>query len=431
MEPWKFVPSLDLSSTSRQNTPPNAGPLENESYQIRLILLQNLILDGTPNQIGDMLKVQDLNVILRHFGKLCSSYIKFMGKSLNPIKALEIYNSIHDESIRNNVSICNSILSFLVRNGKFESSLKLFHQMKQDGLRPEAVTYSTTLELVQEMERSRLPKDILIYGTFLAVCASNNCCREADNYFNQMKDECHLPNVFHYSSLLNNYSADGDYKKAFMLVILTTLLKLYVRGGLFEKSRELLMPYCLLMDGIAKSRHILKVKSIFEEMKKKKKTTFCRGGLLKEAKQFARDFEATDDILLLTFPCHKITTYKGKVTRCRLPIIHYTSPINIIIYFYTLMINIFSEQNSLLRSILQIPQNTHDCIHIHLTGFFPSGHSMSSPMVVMVQLYCLFFLLSLLQFLGRHYYLVPKLYHSYPTHPLPGSLVQIVHIHPP
>ncbi|KAJ9703245.1 hypothetical protein PVL29_004865 [Vitis rotundifolia] len=243
-------------------------------------------------KIGDMMKVQDLNVILRHFGKLCSSYIKFMGKSLNP-KALEIYNSIHDESIRNNVSVCNSILICLVRNGKFESSLKLFHQMKQDSLRPQAVTYSTTLELVQEMECSKLPMDSLIYGTFLAVCASNNRCREAENYFNQMKDEGHLPNVFHYSSLLNNYLADGDYKKAFMLVILTTLLKLYVRGGLFEKSRELLMPYCLLMDGIAKSRHILKVKSIFEEMKKKKKTTFCRGGLLKEAKQFARDFEAT------------------------------------------------------------------------------------------------------------------------------------------
>lgn len=29
------------------------------------------------------------------------------------------------------------------------------------------------------------------------------------------------------------------------------------------------MPYCLLMDGLAKSRRILEAKSIFEEMKKK------------------------------------------------------------------------------------------------------------------------------------------------------------------
>ncbi|RVX04676.1 Pentatricopeptide repeat-containing protein, chloroplastic [Vitis vinifera] len=130
-----------------------------------------------------------------------STYIKFMGKSLNPIKALEIYNSIQDESVRNNVSVCNSVLSCLIRNGKFENSLKLFHQMKQDGLRPDAVTYSTllagcmkvkhgyskALELVQEMERSRLPMDSVIYGTLLAVCASNNRCKEAENYFNQMK----------------------------------------------------------------------------------------------------------------------------------------------------------------------------------------------------------------------------------------------------
>lgn len=78
--------------------------------------------------------------------------------------------------------------------------------------------YSKALELVQEMERSRLPMDSVIYGTLLAVCASNNRCKEAENYFNQMKDEGHLPNVFHYSSLLNAYSADGDYKKADMLV---------------------------------------------------------------------------------------------------------------------------------------------------------------------------------------------------------------------
>lgn len=66
-----------------------------------------------------------------------------MGKSLNPVKALEIYNSIQDESTKKNVHICNSVLGSLVRSGKFDGSIKLFHQMKQDGLTPDAVTYST------------------------------------------------------------------------------------------------------------------------------------------------------------------------------------------------------------------------------------------------------------------------------------------------
>jgi pentatricopeptide repeat protein len=69
--------------------------------------------------------------------------MKFMGKSLNPVKAIEIYNGIHDESAKNNVFICNSVLSCLVRNGKFERSINLFQQMKINGLMPDAVTYST------------------------------------------------------------------------------------------------------------------------------------------------------------------------------------------------------------------------------------------------------------------------------------------------
>ena len=72
-----------------------------------------------------------------------SSYIKFMGKGLNPVKALEIYNNIEDELTRNNVSVCNSVLSCLVWSGKFESSIRLFHQMKKDGLKPDVVTYTT------------------------------------------------------------------------------------------------------------------------------------------------------------------------------------------------------------------------------------------------------------------------------------------------
>ncbi|KAA8545526.1 hypothetical protein F0562_020310 [Nyssa sinensis] len=158
-----------------------------------------------------------------------------------------------------------------------------------------------------------------------------------------MKDEGHSPNVYHYSSLLNAYSVDGNYKKADELVqdmksaglvlnkvILTTMLKVYVRGGLFEKSRELLtelealgyaedeMPYCLLMDGLAKAGHIHEAKSVFDEMKRKHVrsdgyshsimiSAFCRSGLFEEAKQLACDFEATYDkydlVILNTMLC--------------------------------------------------------------------------------------------------------------------------------
>ncbi|WRX15226.1 Pentatricopeptide repeat - like 10 [Theobroma cacao] len=285
------------SATSTTATPvkePNPTRPHSKSYLQRksalLEVQQSSDLNSALQNFGGILKPQDLNVIIRHFGKLgkwhhlselfawmqqhgktngssYSSYIKIMGKKLSPIKALEIYNSIPDESTRINVFICNSLLSSLVRNGKFESGIKLFDKMKQDGLTPDSVTYNTllagcikikhghskALELIKELKYNGLKMDSVMYGTLLAVCASSGLHEEAQNYFNQMREEGHSPNLYHYSSLLNAYSYDGNYRKADELVeqmkssglvpnkvILTTLLKVYVRGGLFEKSTELL-----------------------------------------------------------------------------------------------------------------------------------------------------------------------------------------------
>lgn len=68
------------------------------------------------------------------------------------------------------------------------------------------------------MQHSKLRMDDVIYGAILAVCASNSKWEEAEYYFNRMKDEGHSPNVYHYSSLLNAYSACGNYKKADALI---------------------------------------------------------------------------------------------------------------------------------------------------------------------------------------------------------------------
>ncbi|CAN4119738.1 unnamed protein product [Withania somnifera] len=274
-----------------------------------------------------------------------SSFVKFMGKSLSCIEAVEIYRSIKDRPTKFNVSVCNAFLSSLIKNGKSESSLQLFTQMKRDGLVPDVVTYSTllagcvkvkdgyhkALELVQELMSNGLQMDSVTYGSLLSVCASHNECNEAAKYFQKMKDEGHSPNVYHYSSLLNAYSADRNCEKAEALieemksaglvlnkVIYTTLLKVYVKGGLFEKSKALLkelealgyakdeMPFCLLMDGLAKSGQLLEAKSVFDEMMEKQVKTdgysysimisaFCRSGLLEDAKKLASEFEEKYD----------------------------------------------------------------------------------------------------------------------------------------
>ncbi|KAI3951589.1 hypothetical protein MKX01_018705 [Papaver californicum] len=357
------------STTNNKNRAPKTAVSSSTSYSERkssIVQVQNAPnLESALSRYGAILKVQDLNAIMRYFGNSYrwkdvselfawmekhgklnigsySSFFKFMGKARNPIKALEAYNSIQDETTRINVSVCNSILGCLIRNGKSESSIELFDQMKQSGLLPDAVTYSTLLsggmkgkdgyskaiQLVQEMNRNGLKIDTVIYGSLLAICASNNRCEDAEAYFQQMKNEGYSPNEFHYSSLLNAYSVEGNHSKADALVkdmksaglvpnkvFLTTLLKVYVRGGLFEKARALLveletlgyaqdeMPYCLLMDALAKAGHIDEAKSVFDEIEAREIksdgychsimiSAFCRSRRMEEAKQLARDFEA-------------------------------------------------------------------------------------------------------------------------------------------
>ncbi|GMH25074.1 hypothetical protein Nepgr_026917 [Nepenthes gracilis] len=377
------VPAHNKGSISKTSGPASQKPRA-VPYSVRqaavIEIQQSSDLDFALARSGKLLKVQDLNIMLRNFGRLrrwkdlsqlfewmqmhekvnrssYSSYIKFMGESMNLALALETYDGINDDSTRNNVSVCNSLLSCLVKSNKFDSAIDWFHRMKQNGLEPDAVTYSTllagcikmkngysrALDLVLELENNGISMDSVIYGALIAVCAANGQCKEAERYFLRMKAEGHSPNFYHYSSLLNAYSADGNYHEADELVkavkdaglvpnkvMWTTLLKVYTRGGLFEKARLLLseletlgyagdeMPYCLLMDALSKSGQIHEAKLVFDEMNKRQVksdgyahsiliSAFCRGGMLKEAKQLATDYAAAYDrydlVILNTMLC--------------------------------------------------------------------------------------------------------------------------------
>ncbi|KAL5227314.1 hypothetical protein ABZP36_015579 [Zizania latifolia] len=355
----------------RASRPPRPSPRRSAVAEVK----------ATPDPVAaltrfeDVLQTQDCNIILRHYGETrrwnelskvfgwmqdhdmlniasYSSYFKYLGLSRNPARALQVYGAIQEHSTRIHVSVCNSVLGCLVKNGRFDSSFKLYDEMIREGLSPDPFTYSTLLsgcmklkkgytkamELINELNSSNLQMDSVIYGTLLAICASHNCCEKAEEYFQKMKDEGHDPNLFHYSSLLNAYSENANYEKAELLmkdlrtsgltpnkVILTTLLKVYSKGGLFEKAKELLteleasgfaqdeMPYCILIDGLAKGGKIWEAMMLFNEMKEKgvKSDGYAfsimisalhRGGYHQESKQLAKEFEAnnaTYDLVML------------------------------------------------------------------------------------------------------------------------------------
>ena len=73
-----------------------------------------------------------------------TSYFSLLGKSGQPKKAIRVFNELPlDSEVRNNVYVCNSILSTMVYNGKIDKAFRLFEQLKAEGLKPDTVTYST------------------------------------------------------------------------------------------------------------------------------------------------------------------------------------------------------------------------------------------------------------------------------------------------
>uniref|UniRef100_A0A0D9YAJ7 Pentacotripeptide-repeat region of PRORP domain-containing protein n=1 Tax=Oryza glumipatula TaxID=40148 RepID=A0A0D9YAJ7_9ORYZ len=253
----------------------------------------------------DVLQTQDCNIILRHYGETrrwdelskvfrwmqehdmlniasYSSYFKYLGLSRNPARALQVYGAIRENLTRIHVSVCNSVLGCLVKNGRFDSSFKLYDEMIREGLSPDLFTYSTLL---------------------------SGCMKLKQGYTKAME-------------LVNELNSRGFQMDS---VILTTLLKVYSKGGLFEKARELLteleasgfaqdeMPYCILIDGLVKERKIWEAMILFNDMKEKgvKSDGYAfsimisalhRGGYREESKQLAKEFEAknaTYDLVML------------------------------------------------------------------------------------------------------------------------------------
>jgi pentatricopeptide repeat protein len=72
-----------------------------------------------------------------------SSYFKYLGLSRDPARALQVYGAIKDQTMKVHVSVCNSVLGCLVKNGRLDSSFKLYDEMIREGLSPDPFTYST------------------------------------------------------------------------------------------------------------------------------------------------------------------------------------------------------------------------------------------------------------------------------------------------
>lgn len=99
------------------------------------------MLDGSAvrPQLFDWMKTND-----KISAPTYTSFFSVLGKAGRAEKALRVFNELPaDDAVRSNVYVCNSILSTLVYNGKVDKAFRLFELLKQEGLKPDIITYST------------------------------------------------------------------------------------------------------------------------------------------------------------------------------------------------------------------------------------------------------------------------------------------------
>ncbi|KAL2636275.1 hypothetical protein R1flu_007754 [Riccia fluitans] len=280
-------------------------------------------------RIGGKLEITDLNAVLRRFGRLgkwrdsivlfdwmkehgkvsaptYTSFFSVLGKVSQVDKALEAFVELTDREIRSNVYVWNSILSVLVCNGKVDRAFQYFRLMKEEGIEPDKVTYSTMVagcskalggfykaqELVKEMRERGFRLDSVMYGALINVCAANHMTEEARVTFEEMQAAGFTPNLFHYSSLLNSYALTAKHEEAEKVleemkaaglrpnkVVLNSLMNGYARAKLPHKARKTfeemttyglqpdMISFCSLMDAYSKNGQVKEAQEIFDQMK--------------------------------------------------------------------------------------------------------------------------------------------------------------------
>ncbi|KAL3677547.1 hypothetical protein R1sor_027495 [Riccia sorocarpa] len=280
-------------------------------------------------RIGSKLEITDLNAVLRRFGRLgkwresvslfnwmkeqqkvsapsYTSFFSVLGKVGQVDKALQAFTHLTDPDIRSNVFVWNSVLSVLVCNARVDKAFHYFRLMKEEGVEPDRITYSTMIagcskalggyyraqELVNEMRERGFRLDSVMYGALINVCAANHMTEEARLTFEEMQAAGFVPNLFHYSSLLNSYALKGKHEEAEQVleemkaaglrpnkVVWNSLINGYARAKLPHKAREVfesmttyglqpdMISFCSLMDAYAKGGQAKEAQEIFDQMK--------------------------------------------------------------------------------------------------------------------------------------------------------------------
>merc|ERR1719235_2743581 len=139
---------------------------------------------------------------------------------------------MHQNKVSPSITTYNALIDACARNGNVEKITQLVEDMKDHGLKPNLITYSTVLKghclrgdiraafaVLDDMcTTTHLKPDEIMYNTLLDGCAQSNLVEEGLRLLKRMQDEGIRPSNYTLSILVKLTSHARLLDKAFELV---------------------------------------------------------------------------------------------------------------------------------------------------------------------------------------------------------------------
>ncbi|KAM1359756.1 hypothetical protein FF2_046022 [Malus domestica] len=190
-------------------------------------------------------------------------------------KVHELYNDMCNEgNCFPDTVTYNALISALGKLGHDDSAIRLFDEMKDNGLHPTAKIYSTLLaiffklgkegriedaiKIFNEMSSLHCTLNMVTYNTVIKVLFESRApASEATTWFEKMKVNGIVPSSFTYSILIDGFCKTNRVENALLLL-----------EEMDEKGFPLCpAAYCSLINSLGKAKQYKAANELFQELK--------------------------------------------------------------------------------------------------------------------------------------------------------------------
>ncbi|CAE6076300.1 unnamed protein product [Arabidopsis arenosa] len=191
-------------------------------------------------------------------------------------EALKLFDESFETGLAN-VFICNTILSWLCKQGKIDEATELLGKMESRGIGPNVVSYNNVMlahcrkknmDLARTVFSNMLEKGLkpnnYTYSILIDGCFKNHDEQNALEVVNQMTSSNIEVNGVVYQTIINGLCKVGQTSKARELLANMIEEKRFCAVGLVPDE----IMYTVIVNGLSKKGQFVKVVKMFEEMKK-------------------------------------------------------------------------------------------------------------------------------------------------------------------